>query len=220
MSCVTKNQLLAVACALMLSAAACSGGSDSSDDATESIAGTNESNNSSEASDGETIASEAETSAGETSDPGDTSDTQAEDAAGGSVHGDNSGEGNASITLGEAVYRFETIACDTDTFAETNVAGVITLDGSPAFVEFTIFNEESGVISIDIGLTEDTGIEETLEETVARGLSKIWNLWYDTGDVQELTDTTIRGSGTFQVVLSTDGSAGDELPGAFEADCS
>lgn len=130
-------------------------------------------------------------------------------------------DGNASITLGDQVYGFTTVECSTDAFAENNVTGVIDLDGSPTFVEFTVFNEESGLISLTVGLDEEPPRDESLDGSLERGLTAIWNLFYATGDTTVVSDTAIAGTGEFQLVMAIgEGSAGDTVAGAFEADCS
>jgi hypothetical protein len=168
-----------------------------------------------------TVSASPDSTANATPDSGGDPAAPVEGTDGGSSSGGESGpaDGNASITLGTDVYRFATTICSTDDFAENNVTGVITLNGAPAFVEFTLFSDGEGLISIDEGVTEDTPTGESMEETLDRGLTAVWNLFYSEDQLETHTETEIAGTGTFQKVLSLDGTSGEELNGAFEADC-
>ena len=136
------------------------------------------------------------------------------------VRAASSGEGNASITLGDHEYRFTTLNCAFDDIDGDDVSGVIDIDGVPAFVEFGV-SSSSGIIALNVGLSEDTPRDETLEESLEHGLEQVWNLFYEADTLANISDTTIRGTGEFLLVLTTGaGSSGDTLPGAFEADCS
>lgn len=132
-----------------------------------------------------------------------------------------SGDGNASITLGDQEYRFTTSTCSFDDINGDDVSGVVTIDGVPTFVEFAVLDDSTGLISLAVGVSEDSPASETLEESLENGLQKVWNLFYEAADVIDVSETAISGTGEFLLVLTiADGSSGDTLPGAFEADCS
>lgn len=155
---------------------------------------------------------------------GEGSDSAPSESAGGSS---GPADANAVVTLGDSEYRFATETCSVTSDDGPEITGVITIDGQPAFVTvynwtggFPDDNDLDGLVAIDVGLDSDTPEDETLEDTIGRGLSSIWNLVVAAEDIEQ-TESTLRMSGEYLLVLATTtGSSGDTLDGSFFADCS
>ena len=130
-----------------------------------------------------------------------------------------SGEGNASIVFGGETFAFESDNCDLLDLDDESVTGVITFEGLPAFVKIRAFGGD-GLVILNVGVSDEPKLGAETEADLARGLVEIWNLTYETDDVTTFTDTEIVGSGTFVKILSLDGTTGEEVAGAFAADCS